>query len=250
MLGEVARKAEYFLHQIEKQLRLLPGCAHALLLKPLFKLSLPVPPGQGLGQILYQHGVEAQGLADIADSTSRAIGDDCCRQGGPSAGIFAVDILNDFFTAFVLKVNVDIRGFIPLPGDETFKQQIDLLGIHLGNMQAITDHGICCGAAPLAQDISFPCKADKVVYRQEVVFIVEFGNEREFVLDTGLHSIGYATRPALRGSQCDLFPQVGICVLAGRYHFLRIFVPQFVQAELTLLADPQGLPNQRGWVER
>ena len=68
-------------------------------------------------------GVLAQphGLADFADRHARAVMDDRGREPGAVAAVFGVNVLNDLFAAFVLEIDVDIGGFVPFGGHETFE---------------------------------------------------------------------------------------------------------------------------------
>ena len=68
------------------------------------------------------------------------------------AAVSVVDVLDHLLAALVLEVDVDVRRLLALLGDETLEQKVDLLGIHLGDTEAVADDGIRRRAAPLAQD--------------------------------------------------------------------------------------------------
>ena len=63
----------------------------------------------------------AQRFAHIAHGTARSVGDHGGGQCGALAAVALVDILNHFFAALVLKVHIDIWGFVALGGDKALK---------------------------------------------------------------------------------------------------------------------------------
>jgi error-prone DNA polymerase len=130
MLGQVAGKAEDFLHQaVEQACRVFAagGFREALLGEAFFQVALLVPPSQGLGEVIDEHGVEAEGATDIAHGAARAVGDERRRQGRAAARVFIVDVLDDLLATLVLEVDVDVRRFVSLAGDKALEEQGDLL---------------------------------------------------------------------------------------------------------------------------
>ena len=128
MLGQVAGKAEYLLHQRVEQLGLLAVPGHALFLEAFGQIGRAIPPGQGFGQVVHEDRVQPQCLAHIAHRTAGAVGDDRGGQGGALAGVLFIDVLDDFLAPFVFEVHIDIRWLVPLFGNKALEQQGDLLG--------------------------------------------------------------------------------------------------------------------------
>ncbi len=88
------------------------GRVHTRLLDPFVgdggAPAAPLGPGQPGGDILGQ----SQRLADLADGAARAIADDGRGNPGSLAAISPVDVLDDFFPALVLEIDVDIGRFV------------------------------------------------------------------------------------------------------------------------------------------
>ena len=68
------------------------------------------------------------------------------------AAVSVVDVLDHLLAAIVFEVDVDVRRFLALLGDETLEQKVDLFGIDLGNTEAVADYRIRRRATALAQD--------------------------------------------------------------------------------------------------
>ena len=49
------------------------------------------------------------------------------------AAVFVVDVLDHLLAPLVLEIDVDVGRLLALLGDETLEQEIDLLGIDLGD---------------------------------------------------------------------------------------------------------------------
>jgi hypothetical protein len=103
------------------------GFREALLGEACLQVALLVPPGQGLGQVVDEDRVEAQGLADVAHGAARAVGDERGGQGRAAARVLIVDVLDDLLAALVLEVHVDVRRLVALAGDKALEEQGDLL---------------------------------------------------------------------------------------------------------------------------
>ncbi len=84
------------------------------------------------------------------------------------AAVLLVDVLDHLFAPLVFEVDVDVGRLLSFLGDETFEQQIDLLRIDFGDLEAVADHGIRRRAAPLAQDAFRTGEADDVVNGQKI----------------------------------------------------------------------------------
>ena len=151
---------------------------------------------------------------------------------GALATISSVDVLDHLLAPLVLEIDVDVGRLAPFGGDETLEQEIDLLGIDLGDAEAITDDGIRRRAASLAKNAFRSRKAHDVVDGQEVRRVFELGGDGELFVERFLDILLHAVRiTALRA----LLHQRDQCVLrrgealAG---FFRIFrLPQLVERE-------------------
>jgi hypothetical protein len=69
------------------------------------------------------------------------------------------------------------RVYLSLPGNEAFEQQRHLVGGNLGNVQAIADDRVGRRAAALAEDVATARKPHDVVDGEEVVLVVELGDQ-------------------------------------------------------------------------
>src|SRR5208283_8200 len=153
VLREVARESQDLRgerHQTPRsRIARIEACgADALRIDPL-----AVPPLHGAREPVDLALIVAQGLANIPQRAARAITDDGGRQGRALAAILAIDILDHLFTALVLEIHVDIRRLVALLGNEALEQHRHARGIHFGDLQAITDHGVGRRAPALTENV-------------------------------------------------------------------------------------------------
>ena len=99
--------------------------------------------------------------------------------------VFVVDVLDDFFAAFVFEIDVDVGWLAAFFADKAFKEQIDVRGIDTGDAQAVADCGVSGSTAALAENALGAGECDDVVDGEEIFCVVEFFDESEFVFDTG-----------------------------------------------------------------
>ncbi len=116
--------------------------------------------------------IHAEGFADISDSAFGSIGDHTGCQGGAMAAIFFIDILNHFFAAFVLKVDINVWRLITFFGDKPFKQQVRLGGVNFGYFETIADGAIGRRAAALTQNLGVAGKLHDVEYGQKIILVL------------------------------------------------------------------------------
>ena len=112
MLGEMARCADELPRKLQSKPQ--PSVAHieVQFLGVLFLDALGPAPDLGrqrLGQVLGQ----AERLADVAERSFGAIADDGGTERGTIAAIGLIDPLYDFLSAFVLEIDIDVRGLAP-----------------------------------------------------------------------------------------------------------------------------------------
>ena len=182
---------------------------------------------------------EAEGLADLADGRTAAIGDHGGGDAGAVAAVFAVDILNDLLAPLVLEIDVDVGRLAPLRRDEALEQQIGAVGIDLGDAEAEADRGIGRRAAALAEDLLRARVAHDVVDGEEVGRVGELRDQRQFVLDRGAHLVGQAVRIALPRALVSEMRQRLLRVGEALDRFVGIFVAQFVEREGELAGEVQ-----------
>ena len=153
---------------------------------------------QGLGVLLeiesaelsrqFVHGIRSQPhhLAHLPHRQARAVGDDIGRHGGPLVTVFFEYVLDDPL-AWVAgrKVEVDIRPFTALLGEEALEEEFHAHRVHRGDAEGITDRTVGRGSSALAKDFLAAGKFGDVVDDQEVAVEVEFLDEGEFVFELG-----------------------------------------------------------------
>ena len=61
---------------------------------------------------------------------------------GAVTSVFFINPLDDFFAAFVFKIDIDIRGLAAMPRDKPFKDHANHIGADVGNAQKIADDRI------------------------------------------------------------------------------------------------------------
>ena len=126
---------------------------------------------------------QAEDLADLADGAAAAIADDGGGEAGALAAVSVVDVLDHLFAPLVLEIDVDVGRLAPFGGYEALEQEIDLLGIDLGDAEAIADDGIRRRAAALAENALRARKAHDVVDGEEVRRVFELGGDGELLVE-------------------------------------------------------------------
>ena len=145
VLAQVARKA----HELHRQIQPLqyPSCwpcplgqaCRIKFAKLFFKRGTAVKPKMLFGVLLNQRQLNAQRLAHITQGAARAVTGNRGGNGGAVMAVGVVDVLNDFFTALVFKVDINIGRLAALAADEALKQQVAFSRVNGGDAQAITN---------------------------------------------------------------------------------------------------------------
>ncbi|MND67076.1 hypothetical protein D3C80_584810 [compost metagenome] len=104
------------------------------------------------------------------------------RQGCAVTTVAAEHILQHLFTPLVLEVDVNVRRLIALTGEETLEQQVAVHRVQFSDAQHITHHRVGRRTPPLAENSLTTGKVDDVVNSEEIAFVVQLGNQLEFVL--------------------------------------------------------------------
>ena len=169
--------------------------------------------------------------------------------------VLLIKVLDDLLTPLVLEVDIDVGRLVALARDEALEQHRHARGIDLGDAEAITHRGVRRRAAPLTEDAATARERDQIVHGEEIGFVTELGDEREFVLDQrahiGRHVIAQRRRPApaLHGAAFDEFTQP----LGGRtplgHDLARIFIAQLIERESATRRDGPRRSEQRGRIE-
>ena len=208
-----------------------------------------VKPVVRLGQLVDQYLVHAQRAAHVTQGAARPVTDHRGGEGGALAAVAGVDVLDDFLTPLVLKVDVDVGRLVARAADEALKQQAGMRRVDLGHAQAIAHRRIGGRAPALAKNAFTPGKAHDVVHRQKIHLVAQLGNQRQLVR----HLLRDTRRQTLRVTPRCAF--VGVLVQglawaqAGQHALHRVLVAQLVQVELATCCHHQGVGQQLGRVQ-
>ena len=190
------------------------------------------PPVDGFGDVIEQLVIEPQCLAHITQCAARAIGNHRRRQRRTTAAVLAVDILNDLFAAGVLEIHIDVRRLVTLPGNETLEQHLDTRGIDLGNTEAIAHRRVGRRTAALTEDMLTAGKGHQVMHGEKIMFVAEFPDQLQFVLDNVAHLRCRPLGPTPPDAHLGQLPQPTVRGIAFRYQLARVLVAQFVETEV------------------
>src|SRR5580692_5570824 len=213
-----------------------------VVLRDAFVIAAPDGLGEGGRHIRRQ----SEHLADFADGTTRAVMDDGRANGGAVASIAVVDVLDHLLAPLMLEIDIDVGRLAALFRDETGEEEVDLLGVHLGDAEAIADRAIGRGASPLAEDAFRAREGDHLMNSEEIALESELGDERELIGDElanlvrdaeGIFLLRVAVLRAFEGQIRKVLP----CRLARRHGLVRIFILEFVEGEAAGLGDAQAL---------
>ena len=184
---------------------------------------------------------ESEGFADFADGAAAAVADDLRGEGGAVPAVLGVEVLDDFLTAFVFEVDVDVGGLVAFLAHEAFDEEVDGGGIDGGDAEAVADGGVRSGAAALAEDIFGAGEGDDVVDGKEVGGVIEFLDQCEFVTEAAVDVFGNAVRITLAGSFPRAIDEVLHHRFTGRADFGGIVVFELFEREAgDALGDLQG----------
>src|SRR4051812_43917052 len=97
--------------------------------------------------------VQVQRPAYVAQGALASVADDSGGDSGAMAAILLIDVLDDFLAPLMLEVDIDVRRFVALLGNEALEQHVLASRVDFGDAQRITDGGIGSGAASLAENV-------------------------------------------------------------------------------------------------
>ncbi len=148
--------------------------------------DLHVPVVHALGDRVEFFLLEAQCLADIPQRAAWAVAGDRGRQRGAVPPIFPIQVLDHFLAPLMLEVDIDVRRFAAFLGDEALEQHAAAQRVDLGDAGAIADDAVGGRAATLAQDALAAREGDDVVDGEEVMLVLQLGDQSQLVLDLAL----------------------------------------------------------------
>ena len=128
-------------------------------------------------------GAVAECARHVAHGRTRAVGDDVGDLRGAQAAVALVHVLDDFFAAIALDVEVDVGRPVALSREEPFEQQAERHGVGLGDAERKTHRTVCCTAATLAEDVVALAELHDVPHDEEVAGKTEVLDDVEFVVD-------------------------------------------------------------------
>ena len=126
---------------------------------------------------------QTEHAANITCRALAAVADDRRRQRRPCASVFVEHVLDHFFAALVLEIDIDIGRLLAFDREETLEQQIAVFGIDCGDAEAVADRRVRRRAASLTEDRLWPCArpGNDVVHGQEEMLVLELLDQGEFV---------------------------------------------------------------------
>ena len=123
----------------------------------------------------------------------------------------------------MFEIDIDIRWFIALDGNETLKHHIDAFRRNGGDPQNKTDHRIGRRATPLTQYAFAPCEFYDVINGQEIGGVIQLFDNGQFPLDKCHYFFRYASWKMNGDFLGDEFFQLDLWFLAVG-NFVRIFI--------------------------
>ncbi len=203
-------------------------------------VAAPHGLGERGGHVLGQ----PHGLADLADRAPRAIMNDSGADRRTVLAVAAVDVLDHLLAPLVLEIDVDVGRLVAVLRDEACEQELALVGVDLGDAEAVADRAVGGRAAPLAKDrlLQIAREGHHVVHGEEVAGVVELGDDGELVSEAPLHLLRDAIRmQMLRVALARAFPgqirQVLLRRPARRHRLVGILVFQLVEGEAAGVGD-------------
>ena len=146
--------------------------------------SLVFPGADEAGEAIQGFRIERQSLADFARGRAAAIGDDVGGHGRAQFSVAFVDILNGALALVAAgQIEIDVRPFAALFGEESFEEKIHADGIDRGDAERVADGAVGGRAAPLHENILLAAEADDVPDDQKIAGEIELFDQGEFAFD-------------------------------------------------------------------
>ena len=94
----------------------------------------------------------------------------------------------------MFEIDINVRRLVTFGRDEPLEQEINAGRIDRRNAETLTNRRIRRRPPPLAQDIVFPSKADRVVHCQKIGRVRKLADQLQFVLNLFADTSGHTTR--------------------------------------------------------
>ena len=153
------------------------------------------------------------------------------------APVLFVDVLDDFFTAIVLDVEIDVRRLRTFDAQKAFEQEIHPHGIDGRDAQAETHSAVGGATTALTQDLLLTAVLDDLVHRQEVASVVELADDLKLAfklcVNVSRHLALVTCARALQGE----FSQPALFGSPRRKMLFRVSITKIVEAKRALLGN-------------
>src|SRR5262245_53397688 len=116
--------------------------------------------------------------------------------GSAFARITLVYILNDFFAAFMLEIDVDIGRLVARLRNESREKELGRFGIDFGYTEAKAHCAVRRRTPSLAENVFFLRKSHDIMHSKEIARIIEFLDDAQLFHDVIGDVLGYAMRIA------------------------------------------------------
>ena len=185
--------------------------------------------GHGFGHRIGFLIAHAQHSAYVPNHTSGCHGTEGDNLADVIRPVFPCHIVNDFLTAFVAEVHVNIRHADTLRVQEPFEQQLILQRIQHGNAHGIGHNGACAAAPSRADHNPLGLGVvNEIPHNQEVIHVTHAGDHAKFILQP---LIGFVLLRRLRVQPLHAFPTDAIQHLVGCFPFRHGIMGQAGNAE-------------------
>ena len=124
---------------------------------------------------------QTQGAAEVAQGAAGAEGDEGAGHGHVLGAVTPVEVLDDFFAARGVEVDVNVGDVGAFGGEETLEDEGVGVGVDGRDTEQIGDEGVGGGAAPLTADALRAGVAHDVPDDEEVVGQAGGGDDAEFI---------------------------------------------------------------------
>ena len=154
-------------------------------------------------------------------------------QPGAVAAVFLVDVLDHLLAPLVLEIDIDIRGFIAIFGNEALEQQGVLDRVDRGDSQTKAHRRIGRRAAPLAQDrrLATAREINHFFDGQKVLCEVLFADQGKFLAQRFGHFLRHPVRIVPRRPLPGQPFEIALRIESVGIAFTRVFIAQFLKAE-------------------
>ncbi len=229
MLRQMPRKFDQLAGKLDREpdhgiLRIGARLPHLHVVEAL----APAAP-HGIGQCGGDVFRQPQRLADVADRAARTIVNDGGNDRGAVAAVAAIDILHHLLTPRMFEVDVDVGRLQPFLGNEPLEQQIDLGRVDRGDAEHVADRGVRRRSPALAEDVYAARIADDVVHGEEIMRVVQLGDEVELLAQGGAERVVDLAGEILPDAgPCQVF-QMLLRGLARRHRLIGILVFELVE---------------------